>query len=244
MSSVRVDHVMRHLLAVAVTFLFTCQAARAADISLVLDGTPTHPAIIFIHGPFRRDSDIGDIKNFATIAEDQKYGAIVFLESQGGLLMTGTWIGREIQKRGFITAVANNAVCSSACAMAWLGGKERFMDPRARIGFHAARKWPWTGNEIDVHGNTIVSVYLHDIGFTDPGTARYLTSAPPISMMWVKVDDLARHGIVAHHVDIPRESKLWAKVIWPIQPKPQQTNHPNPTENLFMKWMDRDRPKA
>ena len=74
---------MRHLLAVAVTFLFTCQAARAADISLVLDGTPNHPAIIFVHGTFRRDSDIADIKSFTTIAEDQKYGAIFFLESQG-----------------------------------------------------------------------------------------------------------------------------------------------------------------
>jgi hypothetical protein len=235
---------MRHLLAVAVTSLFTCQVTQAADISLVLDGTPTHPAIIFIHGAFRPDSDIADIKNFATIAEDQKYGAIVFLESQGGLLMTGTWIGREIKKRGFITAVANNAVCSSACAIAWLGGKERFMDPRARVGFHAARKWPWMTNEIDTHGNTVVSLYLRDIGFTDPGVARYLTSAPPVSMTWVKLDDLARYGIVAQYLDLPRESRSWARVTWPFQPNPKRTNPPNPTEDLFMKWMDRARPKA
>ena len=35
--------------------------------------------------------------------------------------------------------IADNTLCASACALAWPGGKERFMGKNACIGFHAAR---------------------------------------------------------------------------------------------------------
>ena len=64
--------------------------------------------------------------------------ALVRLESNGGSLVAGIQIGETIRLKGLQTLVPAGARCASACAMAWLGGTQRFMGPGAQIGLHLA----------------------------------------------------------------------------------------------------------
>jgi hypothetical protein len=71
-------------------------------------------------------------------------------------------IGESIRLKAFTTFVPENARCASACALAWLGGVQRYMAPGAQIGFHAAYNAK-SGQETGV-GNALVGAYLNKIG--------------------------------------------------------------------------------
>ena len=51
--------------------------------------------------------------------------AVVVLDSSGGSVLEGLAIGRNIRDRGFFTAVPNNTLCASSCALIWLAGMQR-----------------------------------------------------------------------------------------------------------------------
>jgi hypothetical protein len=87
-------------------------------------------------------------------------------------------------------AVADNALCASACALVWLGGKERFMGKNARIGFHAAREDD--SLEVSSTGNAIVGAYLYQVGITDFRTITFITRARPDAMTWLTQYDARR----------------------------------------------------
>lgn len=61
----------------------------------------------------------------------------VVLQSEGGWVRQGSRLGEVIRSRKLNTYVEN--YCVSACTIAFLAGKERAADPRAKIGFHSAR---------------------------------------------------------------------------------------------------------
>jgi hypothetical protein len=68
----------------------------------------------------------------------------VRLNSPGGNLAAGVGLGEKIRALGLSTEVgvtqgeADKAagICASACAYAFLGGKARFLEENARLGFH------------------------------------------------------------------------------------------------------------
>ncbi len=59
----------------------------------------------------------------------------VHLNSGGGRIAEAENIRNLIEQRGLDTYVATE--CLSACTIAYLGGKRRFIDPDAKLGFHA-----------------------------------------------------------------------------------------------------------
>lgn len=73
-------------------------------------------------------------------------GAIIFLDSPGGSHVAGIALGREIRKRGLNTFVSSyspakgasfiDADCASACVSMFLGGVQRGVGPRSRLGVH------------------------------------------------------------------------------------------------------------
>jgi hypothetical protein len=83
--------------------------------------------------------------------------AIVILNSPGGNLQSGIEIGREIDVRGYSAAVQSEKICASACALAWLAGDKRFMEPTSQIGFHAASvalRLKLFPTLVEAHGNS------------------------------------------------------------------------------------------
>jgi hypothetical protein len=61
---------------------------------------------------------------------------LVRLESPGGHIQPAIRIAAMIQQRGLDTYVGR--LCASACTVAFLGGRQRWLAPGARLGFHQA----------------------------------------------------------------------------------------------------------
>jgi hypothetical protein len=139
------------------------------------------------------DLSYGDEKTFINIALSSSDAIIVF-QSRGGNLLAGIEIGKAIHLKGFSTLVPDGTLCSSACALAWLGGRTRYMGDAARVGFHAA----YTDNDgrpnVSSAGNALVGAYLNQIGL--PASAViYITETSPDAMQLLTFADAQRYGI-------------------------------------------------
>ncbi len=148
--------------------------------------------IIFVVG----DLALGDERKFINIALNSD-NAIVVFQSNGGQLVAGIEIGKAIHLKGFATFVPDNVQCASACALAWLGGRARYMSNTARVGFHAV--YVNNGGQVAVSsaGNALVGAYLNQLGL--PASAIiYITGAPPEGMQWLNFTDAQHYGIDVH----------------------------------------------
>lgn len=162
-------------------------AASAADIRLVPTGTPLDMVVV------RGEIVSGDADRFLNIARSLDFGAVL-LESPGGSLIDGLIIGRAIRAAGFTTGVAPETACASACALAWLAGTTRYMDPAALVGFHAAYV------EVDGRfsesgvGNALVGAYLNELGLGVDAVI-FVSSAAPNEMNWLNAAKAQQAGI-------------------------------------------------
>jgi hypothetical protein len=91
-----------------------------------------------------------------------------------------------------------------------MGGKERYLGTKARLGFHSAQNT--ITKEVSQFGSDLMTVYLRKMGVNDVEAAR-LIAAPPHSMTWVNVESLATYGISASRLQSPPQ------VVWPIARK-------------------------
>jgi hypothetical protein len=78
--------------------------------------------------------DFGISRDFRLFLSQHPGGGMLTLDSQGGSIYEGRGLHRIIQEQGLSTRV--NGVCSSACVLAFLGGRTRTLAPRANLGFH------------------------------------------------------------------------------------------------------------
>jgi len=120
--------------------------------------------------------------------------AIVLLDSGGGSVLDGIYIGRNIRDRGFFTAVPEKTLCASSCALVWLAGAQRFAEESSFIGFHAAYilrdgKYIETGA-----GNALIGSYLNQLGLSDRAIL-FVTSAPPEGIERLSKQKAAAVGI-------------------------------------------------
>jgi hypothetical protein len=114
--------------------------------------------------------------------------------------------------------VADDTQCTSACALAWLGGKERFMGANARIGFHAASVTDNSHPSASAAANAVIGAYLHEVGITDVNGIIYLTKADPQSITWLNLADAIRYRISVKTFDPSQERWSWTRSalgLWP-----------------------------
>jgi hypothetical protein len=181
---------LRALVFWAALLLTLCSAkvAQAADVTLLDRGSSQVPGIISIKGFI----DIGDDKKFTDItAEVQR--ALVFLESPGGRIFAAMNIGLNIRKRGFETTVTPGKVCTSACALAWLGGNSRHMGEGAKVGFHAARDKK-EDHEPSAAANASVGYYMRELQFPLQAVI-FAMKAKPDDTAWLTTEDAQTYGI-------------------------------------------------
>ena len=172
------------------SLLLLVAPGRAATIETVTSSAGWTD--IVISGEIRN----GDDERFATVAGTVGEDVTVWLDGPGGSLQAGLRIGTAIRLKAWKTAVPQDETCASACGLIWLGGIQRTLGARARIGFHAA--WVETdGRKLETgSGNALVGSYLNRLGLTDTAIF-YLTSAPPDDAAWLTQDIAARVGIRA-----------------------------------------------
>src|SRR4029450_8293903 len=139
---------MRLVVSIA-SILLTAAPALAATITLGPQ-KPDRPNVVMVEGLLVADD--GD--QFAAKTTSLPSGFVAF-SSDGGSLVAGLRIGEAIRRKGFSTIVPDGRRCASACALAWLGGVERFIGTGGRIGFHAGDD---AASDRDTGiGNTVVS---------------------------------------------------------------------------------------
>ena len=202
-----------HQLALALVGILLLSApGRAATIEPVKNAAGRTDIVVY--GEIQR----GDDERFATVAGTVGEDATVWLEGPGGALQDGLRIGTAIRLKGWKTAVPDDATCASACGLIWLGGIQRSLGLRARIGFHAA--WVETdGRKLETgSGNALVGSYLNRLGLTDTAVF-YLTSAPPDGAAWLTAATAARSGIRAMF-DVPGRPE---RAVPTVQPTPGAT---------------------
>ncbi len=161
----------------------------AAEIKIIENGDAQRPAIISIEGPLLLNDD----RAFAQVALTVE-SAIVIMSSDGGNLRAGIQIGKAIRLKEFDTLVMKNFPCASACALAWLGGGRRLMEPGSQVGFHAAYREEGGKIEESGVGNALAGSYLNQLGLPERAIA-YITSTAPQSIQWLTVEDARNNGV-------------------------------------------------
>lgn len=119
--------------------------------------------------------------------------AVVLLNSPGGDLQAGIEIGTAIRLKGFTTLVSKGVECSSACALAWLGGKSRQMEEGSFVGFHAASVAA-TGDVSSV-GNALMGAYLSSTLGLPFDAIVYITQPQPHEIRWLSFAEAKQIGI-------------------------------------------------
>jgi hypothetical protein len=182
-------------------------SAKAATFTETQSGD--NQAFIVMRGEFVD----GDADKFNAIVQKYAKGAVLF-ESGGGSLVTGVRIGEIIRLKGFSTGVAPGAECASSCALAWLGGNERFLPSSARLGFHAAYRIEGaTARETGI-GNALIGAYLTRIGLPLEAVL-YITQASPDDMTWLTAQEAKKVGIAMNVAEMPQPD---ARPPGPVKP--------------------------
>jgi hypothetical protein len=110
----------------------------------------------------------------ATLATAPRVG-IVRLESLGGHILPAVQIATIIQQRGLDTYVGR--YCASACTIAFLGGRQRWLAPGARLGFHQAHAPGISSKQANEYLRTAYAT-LH----VPPGFVAHVLSTPPTEL--------------------------------------------------------------
>jgi hypothetical protein len=170
-------------------WLLALTEAKAAQIAVrPVDNGPT---LVVVEG----ELDLADIETFRIKTESQPVGrATVEFNSKGGSLLAGIRIGALIRARKFTTLVPDGAQCTSACALAWLGGTRRLVGEYGSVGFHTAYIMKTGGLAESGPGNAILGAYLNQLGLSEKAII-YITHAAPTSMQWMSMEEAAEFGI-------------------------------------------------
>ncbi len=175
------------LLFIVVSIPLASSKSIAAEIRVVPTGTSLE--LIVLRGVIEK----GDADRFQGLVRSVIDGAVLF-ESPGGNLLEGLSIGRKIRDANFSTGVASDTACASACALAWLGGTTRYMDPSSLVGFHSAYIEENGRLSESGVGNALVGAYLNELGFGFDAVV-FVSSAAPNEMNWLNASKARRAGI-------------------------------------------------
>src|SRR5262249_20076565 len=175
---------MRLCISIASILLVTTPAVAA--VITVREQTPDRPSVVVVEGSLAAFDENQVAAKAASLCS-----AFVAFSSDGGSLLAGIRIGEAIRRKGFSTIVPDGQRCASACALAWLGGAERFIGTSGKISFHAT--YDPAADESGA-GTDVIDAYLSKIGLSYEAVI-YITQAASNEMTWLNMSDAAQRGI-------------------------------------------------
>lgn len=159
--------VLSRLVLMGLAAFFSCSATSKEMTFNVI--SLNHLNIIVADGEITSDTP-ERFRKFMTTERVEGYTIQVALNSPGGNLQGGLGLGRLVRSHGFDTVVFKYRTdsqsgklsyrtqeaggCYSACAMAFLGGERRSLDPQSRLGFH---QFSSARGSMDQQGSVLVS---------------------------------------------------------------------------------------
>jgi hypothetical protein len=169
---------------------------QAAELRVIWNDDPNWPAssvsleadghVARIEGPLRW-SVVGRLRS---LLDTNPAVRTIRLESPGGRINAGLALFDLIRARGLDTLVTG--ACASACTDAFLGGRQRWASPDAKLGFHQGALGGETQASID---SSAARIYRR-AGVNETFIRRVLTGGQGI---WTPShDELRAAGIVTH----------------------------------------------
>jgi len=122
---------------------------------------------------------------------------VIHLNSDGGRIAEANKLANLISQRQLITYTSTS--CSSACALAFLAGRERYIGEQGRIGFHSASVNGAMGSsELDL--NASFRAALSRAGATPQFVAKATTTSPQ-NLWFPTTEELKQQNIITSVVD-------------------------------------------
>jgi len=119
-------------------FLFTINSYA---LNLIPNSNYSKYNLIYANGRIHR-GDLYRLKKMVKAMPRNKQTIVIF-ESTGGELNEGIKIGEFIYKNRIATAVKQNSICASSCAIAFLGGRDLYgrkmmiLPSTSKLGYHS-----------------------------------------------------------------------------------------------------------
>lgn len=122
----------------------------------------------------------------------------VILASPGGSLTGSLQLGGTLRDHAAAVYVQNGTACVSACVYAFLGGKTRQVEAKAKIGVHAFHA-PEHGGAVPAvlaqYASTMLVDYVSRMG-ADPALVTEAMQTPPGTMRFLNTVELRRWRVV------------------------------------------------
>ena len=121
-----------------IILLFTL---NSYGLNIVSDPNYSKYNLIYASGRFE-SGDLSRLKSVYNSLSDKSKQTIVVFNSMGGVLQEGIKIGKFLYRNHIGSAVQKGSYCASSCAIAFLGGRDRYGNklmvlPRtSRLGYH------------------------------------------------------------------------------------------------------------
>ncbi|ASP35469.1 hypothetical protein [Labrenzia sp. VG12] len=163
-------------------------SAFAAEFDKI-DLPGDYPDFVTLKGEIK----LGDSERFIEVIGDSSKVTVI-LESPGGIVKDALEIGAEIRLRNYATMVSADTGCYSACALIWVAGARRYMDPNSEIGFHAVYHEENGELRESGMGNAEVGAFLTHLGLRIEAI-RYFTLAGPKDLLLLSPDKARSLGI-------------------------------------------------
>lgn len=179
----------------AIFLLVVTGSFPAHSAEFKVDKLNNGTAMIFVLG----EIESGDEDTFRQLSL-QNPKAIVALDSNGGKLIPAIEIGKMIRLAGYPTIVGDDFMCSSSCALIWLAGSPRYLEPAGKVGFHASYRDNGGKFEETGVGNAIVGHYLSLLNLPQSAVI-FATSASPNDITWLDGSNTEQSGIDYRSMD-------------------------------------------
>ncbi|AEG04126.1 SH3 domain-containing protein [Sinorhizobium meliloti] len=202
---------LRTVLSVIAFLLGGALSSAHAGLRFIPDTTEGGHPFVMIAGDFAYDDDL---RAFVAVVRAHRAVAVAF-NSPGGNVAKAMELGRLIRSEGLPTIQSRGSECSSACALAFLGGVQRLAQPGS-IGVHRSSFSDTRGISVDDAVSHIqrltadIMAYVSEMGADpallqlafqyDSGDMRYL-SLSEMAQFRVTTDNSSA-GLAAKHVVI------------------------------------------
>ena len=147
------------------------------------------------------DGDVERLSDFLSTVEIRKNTAI-YLASPGGSLYEGMRLGMFFKENRIKTVVEGNQMCASACALAFLGGRDnqgrpwRSSSSNSHLGFHAFSSADSTLKDENETQMVVSHVLAYGREVDAPLEVLILNfSTPSDDMYWLDQDEICSLGI-------------------------------------------------
>jgi hypothetical protein len=177
--------------------------AAAMTFERLPDAACDGRACVLLSGAIDGES-AGKFKAFSR-HENLPAGSVVMLSSDGGNLVGGLTLGREIRAAGFSTEVEgynpstrqfSPGICASACVWAFLGGIQRTLSTGSKLGVHQVTFEVETVSGVaDAQWLMgMVGIHLKVMGVASDILTLALTT-PSDRIRWLSADELKRYAV-------------------------------------------------